>query len=333
MSKVIDFYVEVIDNFWDLWFAINLAKIMLKSELNLSIRLFSNDKILFENMIKEKSINIDYFELKDIKIYKPSKIIFNFFDRKVDFDYLNSFDFDIKLINFSYFLMHEGVSSLHNTTYQNKNIFVTHFVPSLLENTWWVLINNNFNYKNKDDFLAFINEKYDLNIQDNKNNFVSVFVYKDTLNEIIKNIKNDKNTYFIFWYDSIKINQDNIFIMPFFELDDYNNFLHICDINIVRGENSLVSSLLTWNVTLWDIYKENNDAHIYKIDDFIDFLAKFSFNNDYFNIFKDFNLGDKYKNFENIIFKWEDYKTNFLNLKDYIKNDCDAYSKIKKILN
>jgi len=60
------------------------------------------------------------------------------------------------------------------------------------------LQNNNFNYKSKEEFLFFINEKYNLNIQDNNNNFVSVFVYKDTLNEIIKNIKEDENTYFIF---------------------------------------------------------------------------------------------------------------------------------------
>jgi len=32
--------------------------------------------------------------------------IFNFFDRKIDFDYLNSFDINIKLINFGYFLLH-----------------------------------------------------------------------------------------------------------------------------------------------------------------------------------------------------------------------------------
>lgn len=333
MNKVIDFYVDVIDNFWDLWFAVNLAKIMLKADLNLSIRLFSNDEKLFENMLESKDLNIEYFDLKYLKDFVPNQIIFNFFDRKIDFDYLHSFDFEIKLINFSYFLMHDWVSSLHNTAYQNKNVFVTHFVPSLLKNTWWVLQNNNFNYKTKDDFLAFINEKYKLNIQDNKNNFVSVFVYKDTLNEIIKHIKNDENTYFIFWYYWLDIKKDNVFVMPFFEIDDYNNFLYICDINIVRGENSIVSSLLTWNVTLWDIYKENNDAHIYKIEDFIDFLSKFSFKNDYFNIFRDFNLGDKYKNFENIILKREYYKPNFIDLKDYIIKNCDAYEKIKEILN
>lgn len=333
MNKVIDFYVDVIDNFWDLWFAVNLAKIMLKADLNLSIRLFSNDEKLFENMLESKDLNIDYFDLKDLKDFVPNKIIFNFFDRKIDFDYLHNFDFEIKLINFSYFLMHDWVSSLHNTAYQNRNVFVTHFVPSLLENTWWVLQNNNFNYKSKDDFLAFINEKYKLNIQDNKNNFVSVFVYKDTLNEIIKHIKNDENTYFIFWYYWLDIKKDNVFVMPFFEIDDYNNFLYICDINIVRGENSLVSSLLTWNVTLWDIYKENNDAHIYKIDDFIYFLNDFSFPQNYLDIFKNFNLGNKYKNFENITLKREYYKPNFIYLKDYIIKNCDAYDKIKKILN
>jgi hypothetical protein len=81
---------------------------MLKNDSSLKIRLFSNDKNLFENMIKDnRELNIDYFDLKDLTNHKPSFTIFNFFDRKIDLDYLNTFDYDIKLINFSYFLMHD----------------------------------------------------------------------------------------------------------------------------------------------------------------------------------------------------------------------------------
>jgi len=81
---------------------------MLKNDSSLKIRLFSNDKNLFENMIKDnRELNIDYFDLKYLTNHKSSFTIFNFFDRKIDFDYLNTFDYDIKLINFSYFLMHD----------------------------------------------------------------------------------------------------------------------------------------------------------------------------------------------------------------------------------
>lgn len=333
MIKQIDFYVEVIDNFWDIWFAINLANIMIKNDDLLEIRLFSNNKKLFDEMTKNTNCNIKYFSFEQLNNFKPSNIIFNFFDRKIDYDFLTSFNIKIKLLNFWYFLMHDWVSNLHLTTYDNNNVSVTYFVPSLLENTWWVLINNNFDYNNKQDFLTYLNKKYNLNIDINLENIVSIFVYKDTLDDILKNIKNDNNFYFIFWYSEFVINKQNVFIMPFFEINDYNNFLRICDLNVVRWENSLVSSLLAWKPTLWDIYKENNNAHVYKINDFINFLNYFSFDNNYFDIFKNFNESEKYKSLDVFLKNKSYYTNNFICISNYINNNCDSYKKIKEILN
>lgn len=333
MKHQIDFYVQVIDNFWDIWFAINLANILIRNDDLLEIRLFSNNKKLFDEMTKNTNYNIKYYDFKHIKNTKPSSIIFNFFDRKIDYDFLNTFDFKIKLLNFWYFLMHDWVSSLHLTSSENHNVSVTYFVPSLLENTWWVLINNNFDYKNKQDFLNYLNKKYNLNIDINLENIISIFVYKDTLDDILKNIKNDNNFYFIFWYNDLIIDKKNVFVMPFFEINDYNNFLRICDLNVVRGENSLISSLVTWKPTLWDIYKENNNAHIYKIDDFIKFLKFFYFDNNYFDIFKNFNENQKYESLDIFIKNRLLYNQNFIKIWKYINENCDLSKKIKEILN
>jgi len=68
--RKIDFYVDIIDNFWDLWFAINLASILYKWEKNINIRFFSNNELLFKNMIKEKKNiwKIKYHDLSEIKL-------------------------------------------------------------------------------------------------------------------------------------------------------------------------------------------------------------------------------------------------------------------------
>jgi len=60
--------------------------------------------------------------------------------------------------------------------------------------------------------------------------------------------------------------------MPFLSLVDYGVFQSLCDANIVRGENSLCQALITGKPVLWDIYKESNNAHIEKIEDFLTFL-------------------------------------------------------------
>jgi len=46
--------------------------------------------------------------------------------------------------------------------------------------------------------------------------------------------------------------------MPFLNMIEYYKFLYVCDKNIVRGENSLVESILSTKPFLWDIYKESN---------------------------------------------------------------------------
>lgn len=338
MNKKIDFYVDVIDNFWDLGFAINLIFIMLKNDSKLEIRLFSNDEKLYKNMVKNNIFikNIVYFDLKEIYKFEPNNLIFNFFDRKIDFDFLKSKNYEIKLINFSYFLMHKWVETLHLTNYRDKNIEITHFVPSLLKNTWWVLINRELNIYSKNDLISFFKDKYNLSIDINiETKFVSVFVYFDTLNEILDSFDDDKITYFIFWYPNIKIENKNIIIMPFLELTDYNNFLSICDINFVRGENSLISSILSWKPTLWDIYKEKNNAHIEKIDDFIDFLKWFKrFNSFYSELFIKFNsLWQKKEASNDFLNHFISYKDIFFDIEKYVNNECNLYEKIKKILN
>ncbi len=336
MVKKIDFYVDVIDNYWDLWFAINLLFIMLKNDLELEVRLFSNDEKLFKNMTQnnDNTKRVFYYDLSEINYFEPNKLIFNFFDRKIDFDFLKSKKYEIKLVNFTYFLMHKWVENLHLTSYSDKNINIVHFVPSLLENTGWILINKSETNYLKNDFIEYLNNKYSLNINlkfDKK--YISIFVYKDTLNELLINLNQDKNIYFIFWYPDLDIKNDNIIVMPFIELQDYNNFLNICDINFVRGENSLISSLICWKPTLWDIYKEKNNAHIEKISDFINFLEKFGFEKDYFDLFIWFNMSNKFIFFDKFTNDFLDYNSKFQTISKYIINNCDAYEKIKKILN
>ena len=140
----IDFYTTIIDNYWDAWFSFNLAISLLYYKKDLKIRYFSDDKGLFDKMMWNKNIsNITFYDLKEIKKLTPSKYIFNFFDRKIDFPFYREFDFDIKMISFSYFLMHSWVKSLHNTNYKSYNLDVTHYIPSLLEEGGWVIINKN----------------------------------------------------------------------------------------------------------------------------------------------------------------------------------------------
>lgn len=294
----IDFYTTVIDNYWDWGFSFNLAISLLYYHSNLKIRYFFDDKNLFLKLKWNLDFkNLEYYDLKEIKTLKPSKTIFNFFDRKIDFEYLHTFDFQINFVNFSYFLLHSWVQSLHNTQYNSKNVSVTHFIPSLLESWWGIIINpylKDFENEIKNWNLLELREKFLSNLDKNFYNkkWISTFCYMQTFENIKEFIWNDKeNIYFVF---DNSLSWKNIVNMPFLSMLDYYKFLYLCDKNIVRWENSLVLGMLTGKPFLWDIYKEHNLAHTEKMDDFSNYLKNLFWYEvlDYIEIFKDFNKTD-----------------------------------------
>lgn len=69
-----------------------------------------------------------------------------------------------------------------------------------------------------------------------------------------------------------KIDIENVITLPFLPLRIYGELLKLCDVNIVRGENSLVSAVLAKKPFLWDIYRENNGAHREKMSDFGEYV-------------------------------------------------------------
>lgn len=330
----IDFYTTIIDNYWDMGFSFHLAISLLYYYPDLKIRFFADDEKLYQNLKWDlKWENIIYYDLKKIKDINPSKVIFNFFDKKIDFEYLHSFDYDMKLINFSYFLLHDWVQGLHNTQYISKNVEVTHFIPSLLNNSGGIIINPylyEFKEQIKEKWIHCARSDFlpHLDTEIYEKEWVSLFCYKETF-EIIK-IELEKVENTIFFLFDHHYEWKNIVNMPFLNIYEYYKFLHLCDRNIVRWENSLSESLLTLKPFLWDIYKENNLAHTQKIHDFSDYL-----NNNFWNtfwkyneIFKKFNLWDK----KTWFLEFLNYKNNFEIIWEKIIVENDLIKNISKYI-
>ena len=66
-------------------------------------------------------------------------------------------------------------------------------------------------------------------------------------------------------------------MLPFVSQADYDRLLWSCDINLVRGEDSFVRAQWAGKPMLWQIYPQQEDAHLVKLDAFLDlFLAGLS---------------------------------------------------------
>ncbi|MCM2343150.1 MAG: elongation factor P maturation arginine rhamnosyltransferase EarP [Alphaproteobacteria bacterium] len=58
--------------------------------------------------------------------------------------------------------------------------------------------------------------------------------------------------------------------ITFLTQDDYDRLLWSCDLNFVRGEDSLVRAVWAGNPLVWDIYKQDQAAHMPKLKAFQD---------------------------------------------------------------
>ncbi len=58
--------------------------------------------------------------------------------------------------------------------------------------------------------------------------------------------------------------------LPFLAQDDYDRLLWRCDINFVRGEDSFVRAQWAGKPFVWQIYRQEEDAHLLKLAAFLD---------------------------------------------------------------
>lgn len=59
-------------------------------------------------------------------------------------------------------------------------------------------------------------------------------------------------------------------VVPFLDQVGYDRLLWCCDMNLVRGEDSLVRAVWAGRPLLWDIYPQQDQAHLVKLDALLD---------------------------------------------------------------
>lgn len=67
-----------------------------------------------------------------------------------------------------------------------------------------------------------------------------------------------------------QLGQTRIAPIPFLALDDYDRLLWRCDVNFVRGEDSFVRAQWAGKPFVWQVYRQEEDAHLVKLAAFLD---------------------------------------------------------------
>jgi len=74
--------------------------------------------------------------------------------------------------------------------------------------------------------------------------------------------------------DQLTHGQLQLLVIPFLNQQDYDRLLWACDLNFVRGEDSFVRAQWAANPLIWHIYPQDDDAHIIKLNVFLDEYTK-----------------------------------------------------------
>ena len=313
-------------------FALNLALSLHTKDAHLRIRFFCDNLHLFQKFFQSSTPDwIEYISLETWEqetCVAPSELIFSFFDYQIPKEYLFQFPYQKTIVVFSYFLLHKGLESLHNTTYVLESGYdrVIHIVPSLLPGWGGIIINPEIE-----------RQRYWIKKIQKHEKWISVFVYADTLKHIVPLIQKDASGT-IFWiFDTGEWLQEtpNCRICPFMTLEEFGVFQSLCDANIVRWENSLCQGLISGKPVLWDIYKEENSAHVDKIEDYLRFLSHELPDTDwskYARMMRDFNTHDTgWRAFVDFISGYYQYDNAFRVVSEYIKKECDLLEKLEII--
>jgi uncharacterized repeat protein (TIGR03837 family) len=62
--------------------------------------------------------------------------------------------------------------------------------------------------------------------------------------------------------------------VPFMPIDDFDRLLWRCDINFVRGEDSFVRAQWAGKPFIWQVYPQDDGAHLVKLEAFLDCYSK-----------------------------------------------------------
>ena len=268
----VDFLVPIIDNFWDLWFALELAIDLYLNNPNIQVRLWSENCELFTKMLGDitKYPSISYHSLCDFDIHNDDCSIITFFGYKISgqpkvlrrvwqCDYLqfwgtNGSPSEILLRSFD------------GTQYRDGNLEYIHRVPAISEYGAWIV-----HRKNTDTASLAVQQ---VNITNTRKHQATVFVYDHTFVKLIPVFHDFPNWEFIILGRENEWEQlpSNCTRSPFIPLTEMLTLYQWADLNIVRGENTLVTAIFAGKPWLWDIYRENNGAHESKLNDCLDTL-------------------------------------------------------------
>lgn len=183
-------------------------------------------------------------------------------------------------------------------------------------------------------------------VKPDSNNFdfdliISIFSYEKNFETLMKTLeklnkkvlllilgeKTQKN-FINYFENNNKYDKITVVKIPFLSYIEYEELISLCDVNFVRGEDSLARALLLEKPFLWHIYPQEENLHIEKLKTFLEKYYKD--NKEWKNLKETFiSYNENRDNFEYFFENLEKIEKHNKNYTQYLIKNCDLIKKIK----
>ncbi|AFN35695.1 elongation factor P maturation arginine rhamnosyltransferase EarP [Taylorella equigenitalis] len=307
----IDIFCNVIDNYGDIGVSWRLSKALPLYINPTKVRFFTNKKSTFKTLVpklNEKNIVVEFYEdLHDAKFQDliPADLVIEAFGCDLPQTYIKNMPSNTKLwINLEYISAEKWIESYHlMPSIQKNGVKKFFFMPGFTAKSGGLLhadlsncdfINDEFsNNSCSKSLLDWISEHIGESLSIHKKNgdgIITIFTYPQApISRLIEKIQSsklrDKKIAYLIpksvfekspCISKIHLNKNHqIYVCDFVPHSDFDYLLRVGNLNIVRGEDSMVRAIWNHSPFLWNIYPQTEDTHLKKLEAWLE-IGKFS---------------------------------------------------------
>lgn len=287
-KKMLDIFCDVIDNYGDAGFSLRLARALLKRDISICFYCNNIDtlrSIISENDLKNPSLKL--MPWPKASDYEPSPTVIEAFSCRLPEELNDKLrDRHSLVIELDYLTAEKFAEDCHMLSSSSDGIDSYFFFPGFTQKTGGVIFEKEFEEdirKHRTDVLTTDGMKISLFSYENPrlkellqelsnstfNPSITVFAGKalDNLNRICNcSLSAGK---------SINLKGLHIKARSMCSQPEYDQILLSSDLNLVRGEESVVRAMLVGKPFLWHIYVQDEDAHLVKLNSFFDRIQEY----------------------------------------------------------
>lgn len=369
----LDIFCEVIDNYGDIGVVYRLAKEFKKIYNRLKVRVFLN-RIEEFTKINDKALALPYQKIDDIEYitfdylvknictFSTANVIIEAFGCNIPEEYLEKAKNNSELlINLEYLSGEDWVDTAHllSSPLGDCRLKKYFFMPGFSKKSGGVIIDSLYLERQKEarEKKFEILKRYIPDFENRKNIKVgTLFSYKRGFEPLFQELeKREEQHYLLILGEKSRESVENLLknkqyknvkpiFLPFLRQEEYEELINVVDYNFVRGEDSFVRALLTGKPFLWNIYIQDEMAHLDKLEGFIKHYKEsvYEIDNKAFEIhtklLRDYN-SKQYEDFEIGDENYKDFFENFvaiesisLKFSEYLKKNCNLIDKLNSFI-